>query len=386
MNNIITKDWDIFDILFAHEDSYTNLLQYLFENSEEFYNNLSYLIFDKKVEKLSFTTRKTYNSESGQKNIPDIIIHNENHLAIIEVKVFANEGFDQTKRYLGCKKEIKDSLKIKSDCIEKFYFLTLTGSKAECDEFSSLTWVEVGKCLPEYIIDNELLALLVSQFKRRVDSLNQKECDRKEKWCDVVKTKYWGGAVGFFSALKMTPSFKQLPNELCDYWASYKKAKNTFTYSALFLPDYSWKGIPVDNKKCTKTNCFELHFEFEWDENSRVLEIRLDYHLNPYKSNKDIERMKNEDEKYSAQLCNSYRYEVAYLSRKEWKKYAPDGWENCYNSKLSQNIMKLIYKEIIIDKNKTVGEVVDEIDKFVSAAKQFTEKEILPKHHLVDLK
>ena len=48
--------------------------------------------------------------------------------------------------------------------------------------------------------------------------------------------------------------------------------------------------------------------------------------------------------------------------------------------------MKLIYKEIIIDKNKTVGEVVDEIDKFVSAAKQFTEKEILPKHHLVDLK
>ncbi len=374
-----TKEWDIFDILFAHEDSYTNLLQYLFENSGEFYKNFSKLLFGKEKSNLKFVTRTSYDLGEGKRNVPDIIVFNDDNFAMIEVKVHSGEGTNQTQRYFDCKEGVKQKLGVSSNALNKFYYLTLLGTKAACSEFESISWLKIGECLPAENFETEEMELLVKHFKRRIDSLKSKPINLNDKWCDAVKTRYWGGAIGLFDALRMVPAFKQLPSEMCDYWGSFKKTKSTFTYSALFLLNSMWKGCSITDEKQNFRNCYELHFEFEWDEENGLLEIRLDYHLNPYLSNNDIKGLR-EDFQQNAIEANEYRKSVAQKAKQQWLKYAPKGTEKCYNSHLTDNIMKLLFKTIKIDKETTILQVVAQVQEFVSAASNFVEKEILQYH------
>lgn len=374
-----TKDWDIFDILFAHEDSYTNLLQYLFENSAEFYKNFSKLLFGEEKANLKFATRTSYDLGQGKRNVPDIVVYNTDNFAMIEVKVHSDEGANQTQRYFDCKELIKEKLGISPNAINKFYFLTLLGNKAECVEFESMSWLKIGECLPAKNFENEEIKLLIKHFKRRIDSLKSTNIDINDKWCDVVKTKYWGGAIGMFDALKKVPSFKELPDEMCDYWGSFKKSKNTFTYSSLFLFNKSWRGSPVTDITKDYKNCYELHFEFEWDEQNGVLEMRLDYHLNPYLSNKDIEHTEGAVKQYALD-ANEFRCSVAKNAKNKWEQYAPDGLKKCYNAHLTNNIMKLISYCMKIEEDTKISQVVTQVQAFVETASAFAENEILPYH------
>ena len=374
-----TKDWDVFDILFAHEDSYTNLLQYLFENSSEFYKNFSKLLFGEEKSNLKFVTRTSYDLGQGKRNVPDIIVYNTDSFAMIEVKVHSGEGDNQTQRYFDCKELIKEKLEISPNAINKFYFLTLLGNKAECTEFESMSWLKIGECLPDKSFENEEIELLVKHFKRRIDTLKPINIDINDKWCDVVKTKYWGGARGMFDSLKEVPSFRELPDELCDYWDSFKQSKNTFTYSSLFLLNKSWRGSTVTETTNDYKNCYELHFEFDWDEQNSVLEMRLDYHLNPYLSNKDIERSEGAIRQYALE-ANKFRCSVAKNAKSKWKQYAPAGLEECYNARLTNNIMKLISYSVKVEEDIKISQIVTQVHTFVEAASAFAENEILPYH------
>ena len=48
--------WDLGDVMFVHEDGYTNCLEYIFENSKYFRKNFSNLVFGIEVDGLSFKT------------------------------------------------------------------------------------------------------------------------------------------------------------------------------------------------------------------------------------------------------------------------------------------------------------------------------------------
>ena len=89
---------DIFDLFMVHEDGYTNLLKYLFDNSNEFKIKFTKLLFNENnLANLKFNTRTAYlhhinivkdNSIISKKSVPDIIVYDSNHFCIIEVKVY----------------------------------------------------------------------------------------------------------------------------------------------------------------------------------------------------------------------------------------------------------------------------------------------------------
>lgn len=375
---MVTKNWDIFDILFAHEDSYTNLMQYLFENSKEFYEKFSKLLFGKVVNGLEYVTRTAFITDSGKRNIPDIVVYNKDYLAMVEVKVYASEGSEQTKRYYESIETIKDKKEINQNCTERFYYLTLWGTAPAFEKFKPISWLEIGKCLPENSFETPETELLVKHFKRRIESLLPKTVSENDKWCEVVKTKYWGGARGLYDALKTTPSFKPLPDNMCDYWGSFKTSKNKYTYSALFLMKPCWKGCSVEEADKHPKDCYEYHFEFEWDEKNRLLEIRLDYHLNPYKSNSDLKKEENENIKSFAQEANTYRAQIARTGKKYWKKYMPEDWKDAYNGHITDSVLQLASKYIKIDKDHTVAQVTEQIEAFVKSAVRFVDEVMLP--------
>ena len=376
----ITKNWDIFDILFAHEDSYTNLLQYLFENSEEFKDNLSEFLFDEKLKDLVFLTRKAYNFQNGKKrNIPDIIVYDKDHFAIIEVKVYASEGEHQTIRYYECKEEIKSDRKINFNAKERYLYLTLYKTEASCKEFESITWSDIGRLLPTELTHDEMLDMLIKQLRTRIESLDGREISLQECWHDAVKTKYWGGAIALRDTLKLLPSFKNMEVYKDDFWANYEKSKNKCTYSAIFLPYKEWRGLAIEDVRVDneKHRCYDFHFEFKWDERQGVLETRLDYHLNPYLSKKDIGNL-DDNMQQRAIDCNEFRQKVAKKSKSKWQ--APEGWENCYNHRLTDNIMTLINKTIKIKEDMLVKDVLEEIEPFIQSAIEFVNTVLLPKH------
>ena len=100
---------DIFDYLGINgrEDSYTNLLKALFDNVPKYKTDLLKLLFNKddlNVNDFYFETRRKYSrcdeDNKNHKEIPDAIIVDKtgNYFALIEVKVFAGEGEEQTQR------------------------------------------------------------------------------------------------------------------------------------------------------------------------------------------------------------------------------------------------------------------------------------------------
>lgn len=91
--------WDLFEIFDACEDNYTNMLHFLYEAETSFRAQLLKLIFGKDVDGVQFKTRTAYRRDNTGKNVPDIILHNKNNFAIIEVKIFSDEGYQQTTRY-----------------------------------------------------------------------------------------------------------------------------------------------------------------------------------------------------------------------------------------------------------------------------------------------
>ena len=378
-------EWDLFDIFDAREDNYTNMLHFLYETEANFRARFLKLIFGKDVDGVIFKTRTAYHRDNEGKDIPDIILYNDNHLAIIEVKLFSDEGYQQTDRYYKASKRIMKELAIDEGCTTAYWFLTLSGTKPHCLAFKKLLWSNVSECMNPSECSNEMAQMLMSQFKERIKSIEQREITLDGLWEEQVHSYRWSGAVRFYSALKLL--FDQIDKEewygvekwTGYYWTGFNPASNSYAHSALFYPaDGNWQGKEL--KKAMEDNdesgCYDYHFEFEWDEAKNLLTLRLDSHLNPYKSQNDIKNMDNKELKEFAKKCNNKRAEKAREMKTCWIQMAPEEYRKSYNAHITSALMTLVTVKYTHNKLKdlTVKDVLDLIRPFIETGVKFMKK------------
>lgn len=377
---------DYFELLMTKEDGYTNFLKELFDCSKEFRNNLSQALFGEELNDLTFLTRTAFITNDAEqntkkKNVPDIIIYNSNHFGIIEVKVYAFEGDNQTKNYYDNKQIIKDKLNIKSNSKEKYWFLTLYGTKPSCNKFEAISWNKFGEHLPTKTND-EGLNILLAQLKERINSIKgNKKITLNSNWCESVKSEKWEGAVNLFNALKLIPLFKNKNySDYDNYWDEFTRASNEYHYKSQFTMNKQWVGKRLERITNNYSECYQIHFEFEWSQEHHYLVYRLDYHLNPYYSNNDIKRyLCNEEEKNKANTCNIKRQAIAQSCREIWRKTYCKGYNDFeYNKRIQNNLLVLLSGWISVKDDMAVKDVVEYLQPRLEAANDFAEVVLLP--------
>lgn len=376
-NNSLSNK-DIFDVLAisGREDSFTNLIEYLYNESPKFKNNFNYLLFGDMLvdENLSIKTRTSYTNEHGGTNIPDIIIYSRNYFCIIEVKVYAREGEKQTERYYNAHTEIEEKLGLNSCCvINKFFYITLRGIKADDGHFCSLSWSQIGKCIDENDSDvSPMTRLLMLQLKERCKSITYKP--NSNLWIEATSTEKWKDETGLVDALRICFGAEY---DVISSWGGFKQATNSYSISASFGKK-SWIGSEFNENidyKLEKNakECYQFHIEFEWDSIKNVLTVRLDYHLNPYKTRNEINKNNASATVEKYKVCNCLRANVAKnLKNTDFaQKYH-------YNNHIGENLMILSSTTIKVENNWTVDDVKEQIMPFINDAVNFLENDLLP--------
>ncbi len=405
---------DLFDIFNAREDNFTNMLYFLYKKEPIFRTKFLKLIFGEDFEegdnKVFFKTRTAYwkyisenivpDTNTGDeliskgcpkqtgKIVPDIILHNKEYFAIIEVKIFSGEGKQQTERYFEASKNIMENLKIEIDKDkQKYYFLTVNKAEPDCKEFSHISWTQIADCMGPNDCENEMAKLLTGQFEVRIESINYKDVDVDGLWKDQVKSIKWSGAIRFYTALESL--FKKIEKEnniqwAGYHWTGYNKSSNSYELSASFYPDDgSWQGKKLEEAMQSKdpNSCYDYHFEFKWNEATNNLTMRLDYHLYPYHSKNDIEKIKDKNLQEFANKCNKIRADNAREYKEKWKEIASEYKDN-YNHRITNNLMALVTIELKSDEleDLTVNNVLEKIAPFIEKGTKFMKTTCCKRH------
>lgn len=366
---------DIFDYLgiVGREDSYTNLLKVLFENVSEYKNELLKILFDEKnlnAADFYFETRKKY-SYKGQdgkarNEIPDIIIVDKqgNHFALIEVKIFAGEGYGQTQKYYNMfsdkEKEIfsqSNLVKLNENTNRKFYFLTIYGTKPQNNEFKIMKWKEIVEPLKTIKIENEYLCALANSLINKVNSTEIiKNLSNDMPWTESMGYG-WANEQNLFTVLQ-NYCFYEDKWEVTSKWNGYNNDSNAFELKCSFGKE-NWIGKHLrdfaDEKNSSNIDeCYQFHYEIAYNPGTKKVTIRLDYHLEPYLSTQEINALSKE--KIEKKSINDQKYS-------EFKDLNEEQIEN----------IKSIVKEANINQRKEIANKIKNPISSVSK-KYFTEE------------
>lgn len=361
-------EYDLFDILGDKEDSYTNVIKFLFEKSKNFKIEFIKTIFKEKItdfENIDIKVRKSFWTLSG-KNIPDLVLFDNNHLAIVEVKIDADEGNAQTIRYKDCENEIRRELRICENAKTKFLFLTKYGQKPISEAFESITWEQLLNCFKIDFSDitssddRKMADLLAVQLRNRIISLKGNEIKETDNWIKSIKAGKWSGEVNFCNAIKLLNFSDKCDDAEWDSWSGWDNAHHSYMYTVQMRPDKKWLGKYIETYRegDNLAEFYDFHFEFKYipkeDYEKSQIEVRLDYHINPYKSAKSQKNSEND----IYENCNKKRVEIAKELLEELKDYE----KNIYR----KNFLYIVKYTLEIETDMTVGDVVSRIESFVA--------------------
>lgn len=197
---------DIFQVfgIQTREDKYTFVLCEFLKNDEfrnrakEFFG-FSRANFNCTRESLTLKVPTAYR----QKITPDIILYDDNRIAVIESKMFSSEGYKQTEDYKKAEELIINYINQKCPSAEnrivEYYYFTLTGVTAANSCFKPLYWSEFYKStLKDMNFQDETLNCVASaiysqaiQYDRLV-SVENFEKLKELKYCDLFSNDtYW---------------------------------------------------------------------------------------------------------------------------------------------------------------------------------------------------
>ncbi|MBR4342013.1 MAG: hypothetical protein IKP88_04745 [Lachnospiraceae bacterium] len=173
--------YDIFQILHVDtkEDIYTFCLVEMLKESHEYRRKASSEWgFDEGNDYYVMRSAICIKSSSDRtKIIPDIILYNDKHIAVIESKMYSSEGYMQAWDYKNAEIEIKDYIKDEkkvdvSNASVSYYYFTLAGVNAV--GFISKKWADYyTKTLREFDFKNENLEILKNIILRRAEGYNE---------------------------------------------------------------------------------------------------------------------------------------------------------------------------------------------------------------------
>ena len=343
----------IFEVLgiSSREDSYTDLIAYALEHNYEFRKNFLALLQAQDSVEWKIKVRPSVLIKLGRrKDIPDLILFNRkiNKILLIENKVFSGEGWEQTKRYASdeFKKNLEEYLKMPSSNFE-FFFLTLDGTEPCSPSFQSISYRKISECIPK-IFGNSKLDILLKELKERIDEYYNWP---PPKGNDVV-LEYLKNTQRLVNSYR---TFQIMTNNFLDKNLSfYKEWGKTANRGCGYIPfclwyKKLWRGEKYQEEK-TGNNCYDIHFEFQWNTRKDNLKLYLHYHTYPYMTKKNLE-----------ELNKTFREEY-YKKRNDFFKFvkenAPQRW--------TINKSYLIIADHLFNKNITFVELKKKVNELIN--------------------
>lgn len=197
---------DIFQVfgIQTREDKYTFVLcEFLkndeFRNRAKAFFGFSHANFNCTRESLTLKVPTAYR----KKITPDIILYDDNRIAVIESKMFSSEGYKQTEDYKKAEELIINYINQKCPSAEnrivEYYYFTLTGVTAANSCFKPLYWSEFYKStLKDMNFQDKTLNCVANaiysqavQYDRLV-SVENFEKLKELKYCDLFSNDtYW---------------------------------------------------------------------------------------------------------------------------------------------------------------------------------------------------
>lgn len=287
------------------EDIISNMLVGLINESENF--RVSFLENIIGISNARLYSAKAFTRIATSKGIPDIIIkiynNKETILTIIENKIKAEEGYEQTKRYSEqrCIEEICSNKKINLDYNDikmKFIYLTLIPEQITSGEkFVNKTYKDLLNSIT-VDIEDVLLDRVFKDFmiviKEFYDNLDVNENDKLlDILCDDID------AEKVYIRFKNLMRLFKAPEGLNIKNIGKAGGVGRVSFIAQIAKD-AWCGSEkadfIDGFYNVNNETYDIHLEFSFDILNKVIKLPLHYETNPYIPKHTLIKCSKDDE------------------------------------------------------------------------------------------
>lgn len=347
------------------EDIISNLLVGLLNESISFKNTFLKNILQ--IDNPSTYEVKAHTRIATSFGIPDIIItingENESNLVIIENKLKADEGLNQTLRYSNkeCVNELINNSKIdiKSNSLNtKFIFLTLIPEQTPTsNEFINLTYEDLISKVNVKIEDETLNRIYEDLCSVLCEFYEGLDVNENYKIIETLNNELDNERV-FIKFKKIIEGIREV-NGLTIKNIGKVGGKGRINFYAKISKD-SWIGKDsaelVDDIYNITSETYDIHFEPSFDIFNKVVTLPLHYETRPYiPKNKLLSKTREEDYK---SYCIK-RDKIKNLIHNEILK------KNDSNLKIYNGSNQIASVKIQLDDDLTIKDFREKIEKYV---------------------
>lgn len=298
------------------EDVISNLLRYCINSSRDFASAFLTSVCGKDIK--NYTGVEAFTRFTTSAGVPDIIVNCTAREAvdifIIENKIKAEEGEDQTERYasIECLEDIKKRLNLHDKTVTPSYiFLTLfPDQEPRSNAFKKITYLELQKALKSSIVD---VGPLVHQLAGDLAMLLEKFYSYENTSPDddiLEKLRAEDGLDASYLYFKSIIYQLKLPADL-EVEGTFKDSRQGRRYYGALISKEAWHPAELNELANAKwslnpTKCFNIHIEPQFNVLSGIMNIFLHYEINPYETEAwAMENIKeNEYQEYLARRGN----------------------------------------------------------------------------------
>ncbi|HBI7045330.1 PD-(D/E)XK nuclease family protein [Clostridium perfringens] len=357
------------------EDIISNLIVGAINKSEVFRKNFLENICG--INYLEYTDIKAYTRIQTLNGIPDIVIKLKSNLqdilVIIENKLKADEGYNQTKKY-SSEKCISDLLKnpkinLKNKNIKTiFLFLTLIPEQVPSGEaFKNITYKDLISKVKVDIEDKFLDKLMKDFYSVVGEFYKNLDVDKNDRILDIINEN--NDSTKLYIKFKKVLELYNSSNGLKIYSSGKVSAKGR---ESCFVKIYkeNWVGDlaeQINGFYQVSENTYNIHFEPSIGMNG-IISIPLHYEINPYMGQSRLkENSKKEDyEKYILR-----RNEIKHMIHAEIRNL------NDYDIKITGRCNQIAKIDFIIDENMTVKEFINKLTLYMDKLSDIVDRALL---------
>lgn len=365
---------DIFDLLHldTKEDAYTFCLSEFLTQSESFRKKSASQwgfepnISDYKVYRGAIEIEESSRGKRS-KIIPDLVLYNDKHIAVIESKMYSSEGYMQTIDYKDSKARIIEYIKSKhpdkdnnfegmKESDVSFYYFTLAGVPASSPEFKVVRWADYySKTLPGVVFGNEGLDAIGRAILNRSQEYQRfiSDCDKIPYTAIVNNVNSWIAPYSLFSGDFLNPKWNLDSN----IYTIYNGRVNGQGHST-FRTDIHKKGKQTLAGKRPEDNIW-FFTRIEWEKDYVNVVINMEYWL--VKDGVWYDYIPNK--KLPQEMT-----EISTRNRQEFCKYLEriqSEDEELRIPAFKINMLHMIIKSVRTE-GKTLGDVIREVSEYVS--------------------
>ena len=309
------------------EDIISNLLCYCFNNLKTFRKHFFIKICDyshkdlREIQKYEARTRI-----STRKGVPDIVIliqsNSKNEIIVIENKLLADEGWEQTKRYATteCKEDLKEKFNITNSEFRFIYLTLFPDNTTNNSEFTTKHYDVLFQDFDILNFEDEVagrilkdLGLVFSDFyNSSLITDNDIVIEKLQKYDELDSAYLYFKS--FFSCL-------DLPFDLKLKYTFNSTQKGRHYFGAQFSKT-KWEPDRYDEKSLTMNkNTYSIHFEPQFNVLAGSLNFYIHYEPNPYKPVKQIENYNGYEEYLHQRSCFIKLFHSNFKSTSGFKAY-----------------------------------------------------------------